>query len=287
MKKLTITAAALLLAATVPASAIEYTPDDVGQPYVFNPGENEGNPGDRTYAHFAENACGATRSGTLGTCASADCAVWSIGGRIFRDGVATGPFCGDKACPGGNFNPGTTMSYQAYYFNTNQDECECISVDFDNGSCAASVHGSLFEGVVDPNQTWACTMLPDASYLGDQGGSLAANDFSGVTSNEHVTVLSHSNFGVNTACNYSFSITCSPVESLSCALAPIEAKLDALLLGGGGGGTASGKAAICHIDSDGTGKVQFVDGSAIPSHMAHGDCNPPAGALKGDECDCP
>jgi hypothetical protein len=186
--------------------------------------------GTASAAHFGVAACGAAVTSNSQSCGAAtNCASWSTaGGRIFRDGVAQGPNCGPKGCPGGGFNAGTVMDYTAYYFDTNETECECIVVDYDNGPCGVSIHGSLFEGVVDAGQPFLCQPLTGANYLGDQGGSLAANDFSGATTNQHITVLSHTNFGPFN-CNYSFSISCVQSASLSCVLGPIEEKLDELL----------------------------------------------------------
>jgi hypothetical protein len=174
-------------------------------------------------------ACGASVTANSQSCGAAgNCTAWSVGGRIFRDGVAQGTTCGPKGCPGGAFNPGTTMNYTAYVFDTNETECECMVVDYDNGACGVSIHGSLFEGIFDGGQSWLCTAPTNASYLGDQGGSLAANDFSGQTTNPNITVVSHTNFGPFN-CNYSFSIACVNSESLACTLGPIEEKLDELL----------------------------------------------------------
>jgi hypothetical protein len=186
--------------------------------------------GTASAGHYGVAACGAAITANSQTCGGAgNCASWSnSGGRIFRDGVAQGTTCGPKGCPGGGFGVGQNQNYLAYYFDTNETECECMVVDYDNGACGVSIHGSLFEGVYDPNQAWLCTALADASYLGDQGGSLATNDFSGATTNPHITVLSHTNFGLFN-CNFSFSISCVQSESLACTLGPIEAKLDELL----------------------------------------------------------
>ena len=41
------------------------------------------------------------------------------------------------------------------------------------------------------------------------------------------------------------------------------------------------KVAICH-----KGKVIVVDESAVSAHIGHGDCLAPAGASKGDDCEC-
>lgn len=174
-------------------------------------------------------ACGAAVTANSQGCGGAgNCAAWSTaGGRIFRDGVAQGPNCGPKGCPGGGFG-NNVENYTAYYFDTNETECECMVVDYDNGACGVSIHGSLFEGIYDANQPWLCTAPTNASYLGDQGGSLAANDFSGQTTNPNITVVSHTNFGAFN-CNYSFAISCVSSNSLACTLGPIEEKLDELL----------------------------------------------------------
>jgi hypothetical protein len=189
--------------------------------------------GTASAATVGRAACGAAVAGNSQSCAGGiagtDCESWATtGGRIFRDGVNQGSLCQPKGCPGGGFSAGNTENYVAHYFDTNETECECMVVSYDNAACGASIHGSLFSGIYDPNQPWLCTAPLTASYLGDQGSSISGQNFSGATTDENITVLSHTNFG-SFNCNFNFSIACVLSESLACTLGPIEAKLDELL----------------------------------------------------------
>lgn len=65
----------------------------------------------------------------------------------------------------------------------------------------------------------------------------------------------------------------------------------AICVGGGGGGDCEGKKAkICHIpqgNPDNAHVIEVGQPAVAPHKANHGDCDPPAGAEKGDSCTCP
>jgi hypothetical protein len=193
-------------------------------------------------------SCGVTINATLAVgsdCAAPACLGETIttgAGRIFRDGIPSE--CDPaKPCPG-TFNTGVTFDYQIHEFNFDDeagDECFCLDVDFNTGTCGVSVHGSTFAGIYATQAAnLACTGTgPDGNpfeYIGDVGGSLTqpfSGPFTKVVNRAgaaNASFVAHSNFGRLSGCNYSYTLNCAQAQSLGCLILPplelIEEKLD-------------------------------------------------------------
>jgi hypothetical protein len=185
------------------------------------------------------DGCGQTINGVLGTCQNVDCATWDATNRIYRGGTANLSTCENP----GSCSPysATTQVFDAYYFETltPDAECNCIEIVFDTGACTTNVHAVLYAGIVTPFPSFQCDDglpgNPNYFALGDEGSSLpltfSAELPPGAPTNNPgaYTVLMLSNFGTGArGCTYNFTVNCRSTESLGCALAPIEMKLDEL-----------------------------------------------------------
>ena len=179
------------------------------------------------------DGCGVSVNGVLGTCQGTNCANWDALNRIYRGGILMTCEAPVGCAP---FSAATNV-YDAYYYEspTPDAECNCIEVIFNNGACGVSVHSALYAGIVTAFPSFSCSSPGYYQGLADQGSSLAATYSGelppgGPTNNPGMyTVLNMSNFGTaSRGCTYDYTINCRASNRSECALAPIEAKLDAL-----------------------------------------------------------
>lgn len=115
-------------------------------------------------------------------------------GRIFRDGVPSS--CPSKAYPG-IFNTGTPYSYQVFEFAPAASG-NCVTVNFDTGTCDTNAHMSAYLNSYDPNNQ-------GANFIGDVGSSVT-QPFSFVVPAGNRLLLVTTNTSTQATCDYAFSI---------------------------------------------------------------------------------
>lgn len=90
-------------------------------------------------------------------------------GRLFRDGVPSN--CPMKACPG-DFAVGTQYGWVSYQFRNLLNQDQCITINWNTGTCGVRGHGSVWLGEAYVAPMGAGQRCSDNMFLGDVGGSL-------------------------------------------------------------------------------------------------------------------
>jgi hypothetical protein len=236
--------------------------------------------------------CGQTINGTMGTCNGTNCITFLAAGRIYRDGVAATCENG-KPCPG--LYTTSTQHNDFYYFSvTDPDaECNCIEVQYDDGTCSVYVHLTTYAGVVPQWSMWACNDGATWDYIADQGSSMdvtfsgefPAGGAYGSGSGDMTFAFTTNYYPTNMGCSYSANVVCRSSESMACALGPIETKIDNLEIGPG----ETKKGRLCHIPPGNPDNSHIIEVGwpAVDPHMRyHGDCMW-GGPERHGPCQCP
>lgn len=113
--------------------------------------------------------------------------------RLFRDAVAS-------TCVPAKTYPGTSGSGNAYRTHTvyNNGAAQCVTVNYDEGTCSTSVHLAAYAGSFDPNNL-------ATNYLGDVGSSMTQSFSFMAPANSPVVLVAFDNFGTAARCTYSYS----------------------------------------------------------------------------------
>ena len=115
-------------------------------------------------------------------------------GRVFRDAIPSS--CPSKPYPG-IFAVGTPFAYEVHEFAPAASS-NCVTVNFDTGSCGTNAHASAYLNSYDPNNQ-------AANFVGDVGSSLT-QPFSFTVPAGNKLVLVVTNTATAATCDYAFSI---------------------------------------------------------------------------------
>lgn len=129
--------------------------------------------------------------------------------RLYRDGIPSA--CSPaKAYPG---QMGTGNAYRPHKLYNN-GPAQCVTVNFDVGTCGVSVHLAAYAGSFNPGDL-------ASNFLGDVGSSLTRSFSFMAPASSPVVLVAFDNYGATTRCTYSYSSDSLSATPASAVAVPI------------------------------------------------------------------